>query len=388
MLKKFWLYLSGCLILYTIIACKPVSTSAPVSPQEAFPQVTTMAEPAKGDTWSNEWDKTITAARKESRLVISSTAGDSFRSGLIPIFKEKFGIDVEIIMGKGAEVSQKLISEQKAGLYLVDVYVGGATTPVIDLKPAGAFIPMKPYLILPEVLNEKTWLDGQLPWIDKEHIILASAAYPNLTLGINKELVKPGELKSYSDLLQPKWKGKIVLNDPTLAGVGGKWAVVVGTTLMNWNYLREIAKQEPVIITDQRIQVDWLAKGKYPIIMVPKPEIFKDFQEAGAQIDGVNLAEGTWLATGSSAFAMVKKAPHPNTAKVFINWILSKEGQTFFSKVLGVQSARLDVPTDFLDPLSVRQPGVKYFNASTEEFLLAEPVQRKIAIQIFGPLVK
>ncbi len=381
-MKIFWLYVSGFLILLSMIACKPGSTSAPVSPQEAFPPVTTKAEPAQGDTWSNEWDKTIIAARKESRLAISSTAGDSYR-GLIPIFKEKFGIDVEIVMGKGAEVSQKLISEQRAGLYLVDVYVGGASTPVAELKPAGAFVPMKPYLILPEVLNEKNWLDNQLPWVDKEQIILVSAAYPNLTLGINRDLVKPGELKSYNDLLQPKWKGKVVLNDPTLAGVGGKWAVVVGTTLMNWDYLRKISKQEPVIITDQRIQVDWLAKGKYPIIMVPKPEIFKTYQEAGAPIDGLNLSEGTWLATGSSAFAMVKKAPHPNASKLFINWILSKEGQTFHSTALGIQSARLDVPADFLDTLSVRQPGTKYFNASTEEFLLSEPEHRKTVIEIF-----
>ena len=85
---------------------------------------------------------------------------------------------------------------------------------------------------------------------------------------------------------------------------------------------------------------------------------------------------------------MVKKAPHPNAAKVFINWILSKEGQIFYSRALGVQSARLDVPTDFQDPLSVRQPGIKYFNASTEEVLLSEPEHRKIIIEIFKSVGK
>lgn len=344
--------------------------------------------PVTQATWSIDWNKTQASARKESRLVVIGTAGGSFRTPLVSTFKEKFGIDVEVISGKGAEVSQKLLSEQKAGLYLVDVYLGGATTPVTQLKPAGAFSSLDSVLILPEVLDDKAWLEKKLPWVDKDHTILTTNAYPNLSLGINSQQVRQGEIKSYRDLLNPKWKGKIVLNDPTLAGVGGKWAVVVGTVIMNWDYMRELAKQEPVIITDQRLQVDWLAKGKYPVATVPQPQLFKEFQEAGSPIAAVELEEGTWLATGDSGLALVNKAPHPNAAKIFVNWLLTKEGQTFFSKIMGVQSARIDVPTDFLDPMQVRQPNVKYYNASTEDFLISEPEKRKTAIEIFKPLVK
>lgn len=374
--------------VFASMACSSSSSPGAGIPVAKPSQVKPAVAMDEGESWSKNWNKTLEAARKEGRLVIISTAGGSIRTPLVATFREKFGIDVEVIAGKGAEVSQKLLAEQKAGLYLVDVYLGGATTPVTQLKPAGAFNILEPVLILPEVLDGKNWLEGKLPWVDKGHTILTTNSYPNLSLGVNTEQVKQGEIRSYKDLLNPKWKGKIVLNNPTLSGVGGKWAVVLGTVIMNWDYLREIAKQEPVIITDQRVQVEWLSKGKYPIAAVPQPQLFTEFQQAGSPIKAVELEEGTWLATGDSGMALVNKAPHPGAAKVFVNWILTQEGQTFFSKVMGVQSARLDVPTDFLEPSKIRQPGIKYFNASSEEFLLAEPEQRKIANEIFGPLIK
>lgn len=372
------------LMLYS--ACAPASTSQRVTAPET--KVMAPVQEEAQEPWLKEWNKTVEASRKEGSIAVISTAGPEFRSALTKILKEKFGLDVWVVAGKGAEVSQRLISEQRAGLYQADVYMGGATTPITELKPAGVLSPFEAALILPEVLNRKAWLEGQLPWIDKDRTLLASAAYPNMSLAINTQQVKPGELKSYRDFLNPKWKGKILMSNPTMAGVGGKWAVVVGTIIMNWDYLRELVKQEPVIITDQRIQVEWIAKGKYPFTIVPKPEIFKEFQEAGAPIKGTELEEGTWLATGSSGLALVKKAPHPNAARLLINWILTKEGQTFFSRTMGIQSARLDVPTDFLDPQEIRSPSTKYFNASTEEFLMAEPEKRKIVVEIFGPLIK
>ena len=87
--------------------------------------------------------------------------------------------------------------------------------------------------------------------------------------------------------------------------------------------------------------------------------------------------------------SLIDGAPHPNASRVFINWLLSKEGQVLFSQASLVQSAREDIPTDFLDPVKMRAPGVKYVWAETEELLLKlGNEQRPIFKEIFSPLIK
>ena len=99
----------------------------------------------------------------------------------------------------------------------------------------------------------------------------------------------------------------------------------------------------------------------------------------------ISPVEGTDLQTGGSAVALVNRAPHPNAARVFINWYLSREGQTIVSRIHGSQSARIDTPIEGIDPLRTRQPGVKYFlDSETEEWLAREPEFIKAANEIFG----
>ena len=98
--------------------------------------------------------------------------------------------------------------------------------------------------------------------------------------------------------------------------------------------------------------------------------------------------EGTYLSGSTGDVGIINRAPHPNAARLFANWLLTKEGQTLWSKAELVQSARLDVPTDFLPVEKIRDPKVKYLWADSEEFLLQQPEQGKIAREIFGRLVE
>ncbi|MBI4331708.1 MAG: hypothetical protein HY673_10555 [Chloroflexi bacterium] len=79
--------------------------------------------------------------------------------------------------------------------------------------------------------------------------------------------------------------------------------------------------------------------------------------------------------------------PHPNAAKVFANWYIGKEATTLFSRFLELQSARLDVPTDFLSPERMRDPSVKYLIAESEDFYLKSFANTNLAQQVFGPLL-
>lgn len=375
-----------------LVACAPkgAATPAPAAPapqpeeRKVVPQVAATAKAA----WEAEWEKVLEAGKKEGRVVVYGTFGAETRARLVRGFKDRYGMSLEVITAKGAEVSEKLFAERRAGLYLADLYIGGSTTIVTQIKPAGVLDPLEPALILPEVLDPKAWWRGNLDWVDRDRLILAFLGYPSAPLGINTDHVKPAEMKSYRDLLNPKWKGKISMNDPTVAGTGAKLVGVIGMQITGLDFMRELVKQEPFILRDQRLQVDWLARGKYPIAIQPKTDVMGEARRAGAPITDLTPEEGTYMSSGSGCMALINRAPHPNAAKVFINWLLSKEGQTIFTQAQMAQSGRVDVTTEHLDPVEVRVPGKKYFEAYSEDFTKLQPEHMKIAAEIFGPLMK
>jgi iron(III) transport system substrate-binding protein len=157
---------------------------------------------------------------------------------------------------------------------------------------------------------------------------------------------------------------------------------------MGLDYMRELAKQEPIINRDERLQVEWVAKAKYPIGMALKKEIITEFQRAGATILESTGAEGAGMSSGSDNIGLINKAAHPNAAKLYLNWFLSKEGQTVASTSTGNLSTRMDVPFSHVDPVLIPEPDKQYFFSDQEEFLLKAEPERKMAKEIFGHLVK
>lgn len=339
--------------------------------------------------WEDELQKTTEAARREGKVVIYMTAGAEVRTALVKSFGEKSGVALEATSVSGNQMSERLIRERKAGLYLADIYIGGATTPITILKPAGVFENLETSFILPELKDpeiiKRTWWDGSLLWVDQDHKVIALLAYAQDWALINTEIVKVEEIKALKDLLNPKWKGKIVMFDPTTTGAGGQLFGALATYITGLDYWREFAKQEPVILGDHRLMVEWVARAKYSIAVAPRPNEVQEFQKAGAPILLLPPpTEGIHLVAGSGTAALINQAPHPSAARLFINWLLSKEGLTIFSQAFGSPSARLDVPTNFLPPDRIRQPGVRYIWAGGEDYLVKEPALHKDAREIFG----
>lgn len=236
----------------------------------------------------------------------------------------------------------------------------------------------------PEVIK-KTWWPGQLWWIDADRTLLAPTLTQILPIVVNTSMVKEGDIKSFRDLLDPKWQGKMVLNDPTIVGTGPAWLAFVEATF-GWDYAVDFAKNKPVVLRDQRLMIDWVAHGKASLLVGPKPDVLIEYIRAGAPIKGLIPAEGTWVLSSGTDFSMANRAAHPNAAKIFINWFLSKEGQSAVGPAAGYQSSRLDVPTDYLPPEQVRQPGVKYYIEEDEKIQLSHPDRMKRAQPLFGPL--
>lgn len=365
-----------------ILACSPDKQAIPEadSPQNI---VQLAAKPAP----ATKWDKILAEAKKEGKVVVYTSAGSEVGNKLGKAFKDKYGISADFIQGRGSELTPKLLTERKAGIYAVDAYVSGMGTSLFfQLKPAEALDPIEPLLILSEVTEPGVWFNG-LGWIDKEKTALAFAAYVSNSVSVNSLQVAEGDIRSYRDILNPRWRKKIVMNDPLPTGTGQRFIGFLMET-MGIDYLRGLANQEPVIVRDQRLQVEWLAHNKYAVATTPKPEILQEFIQAGAPIRNMVMEEGEAITAGGGVISIINKAPHPEAAIIFLNWLLSKDGQYVYSQAMGIQSRRLDVSTDHLNPVVIRRPGVKYLDHNRQEFLVREPEFRKIAQEIFDPYLK
>ncbi len=387
--RRWILLVPGVLVLLLISACASREAASLVIPERGAPNIKEGVKATEKEAWEVTWEKTLLAAKKEGKVVLYGSSSSPTIRDLAPEFKKKFGFELEVLaFDKGSALSARLLTERKAGLSMADVFSGGTNTFFGAVKPAGMADPMEPVLLLPEVVNPKNWYAGKLPWLDKEHMLFSYYAFANNTIAINSDLVKPDEIKSYHDLLNPKWKGKIIMNDPTISGVGLKSFSALGFAILNLDFFRQLARQEPMIIRDQRLQVDWLAKGKYHVLISPRPAPMMEFKRAGAPVAyGNPPIEGTYLSSGS-ALGLLSQVPHPNAAKIFINWFLSREGQIGMIPE-GMQSSRLDVPTDDLDPSLVRQAGVIYFlDSDSEEWVSRDQEYTKAATDIFGHLIK
>lgn len=393
MIKNLILVPSIPVLLFLVLSCAPgASIQQEKAPAPAIPPP---VAPQPQQDWEVEWEKLLKAAQKEGRIVIYTSEGAGPRAAMATAFKKKYGIEVETITARSLQLMERLFTERRAGINMVDMFISGSTDMILRLKPSGLLQNPEKELLLRELTEpsivKKLWYEGKIAFVDREtRLILTFAAYTTVPFARNTNLVKQDEIKSYKDLLLPKWKGKISINDPTMPGAGGKWfGMSLWAKMVDLDYMKKLSEQDPVALTDTRLQVDWLAQGKYPLAIAAKTGVFTDFVEAGAPIDRLPApVEGAYLSSGGGNVVILKERPHPNASRLYLNWLLTQEGQTVFSVASGRQSRRLDVPTEHTSPTQRIEPGVIYANGDDEEYLRQEGKYYDIAREVFGRLVR
>ncbi len=362
------------LVLLAAGACAVAETPA----QTAAP--TRIANPGnKTDAWQKEWDSTTAAAKQEGDISITTSLGAGVQQGVSKAFNQKYGINVEWDAGRGAENMEKIMAQRRAGLYTFDLTLTGVTS--LRTLPGEVLEPMEKVFVLPEVKDVNAWWDKKLPFYRDEGRIFSYLGRVGVSLMINTQMVKPEDIKSWRNLLEPKWKGKILLEDPTQAGAGNAIIQAVWQ-IMGIDYLKELAKQDVVINLDKRLQVEWVARGKYPVAFGYNAEILEEFRGAGAPVAPHVPSEGTYFGAGVGYMAMLNKPAHPEAAKLFVNWFLSREGQSLFTKVATEGSRRIDIPS-VLPPDRLPQPGIKYIADDTEEALDMKDQLKTLGREIF-----
>jgi iron(III) transport system substrate-binding protein len=329
--------------------------------------------------WRAEWERTVEAAKKEMQVVVY---GNRHLDLLFQEFGKKYGdIRVVTVTGRGSEMGTRVMAERRAGRYLADLYQAGSTTPHEVLYPRKALDPLRPALILPEVVDESKWWQGKHHYVDEEgrYTLIFEGSVQSGGIAYNTKLVKPDEIKSYWDLLNPKWKGRVVAFDPKLRGpVSQNLRFFYYHPDLGPEFIRRLFGEMNITLgRDDRQMIDWVAAGRFPLALFARGAETAMQQGLPVQELGAgNFKEGGFVDPLVGTVSLLNRAPHPNAAKVAINWLLSREGQVAFHKSRSNESESLreDIPKEDIAPARRRLKGVKYILTTRAEWMDMKPI--------------
>jgi iron(III) transport system substrate-binding protein len=256
--------------------------------------------------------KIIQAARKEGEIVWYTTMSSDQSNAFMARFQQKYPfVKPSIIRLGGSALLSRIVTESKAGKNFFDVVhgTGEIVLPLMDMGLIGAYVSPERKMIPDDLKDQKG---------------LWTSVYVNaVVLGYNTNLTKAQAIpRSYNDLLQPRWKGRKISVDDT-------YATFLHGLIATWgkdkalDYLKKLAEQEPVVMRGSTVRVQLAAAGEFPLV-IAYANIIQYLTEKGAPVDWVPLEPAVISVNTVMAGA---KASHPNAAKLFIDFTLSKEGQ-------------------------------------------------------------
>lgn len=253
----------------------------------------------------------VDAGKKEGKVVVYGSVPPQSMEGLHQAFKKKYGIDVEYWRGSSTQVSERALTEWRAGKPGFDIAEGNRGVQLI-MKDEGLFQKFIPPASqkFPDRFKEK---DGLItPW----RVLPISILY-------NTELVKAADLpKTFDDLLNPKWSGKITIPDPTRHTTtaqflwnlekikGDKWL----------DYVKALAKQKPILVESLAPVTTTIIKGEAPL-GITYIKYIKQYKGP------VNYIPMDKYLTDPNYLSLSAKAARPNAAKLYIDFACSPEGQ-------------------------------------------------------------
>lgn len=337
--------------------------------------------------WQTEWEETLKAADKEGQVVIYGGEPFARYFSIVEAFQKAYPkIRGNLIGGRGSQLGPRIIAERRAGKYLADFFVGGKGTALATLHAGKILDPIRPLLVLPEVVDPSKWWQGRHQYLDPEgqYIFVFVGNPSSVEINYNLKLVNPKEFRSYWDLLQPKWKGKMTALDPRVRGADTPLLFFYYTSTLGPEFMRRLfGEMEMTYSRDYRQPVDWLGRGKFAICLPCAQTEVGDAIDQGLPIGQIGmLEEGGTLTSGGHTISLMNRAPHSHAAKVFVNWLLSREGQSLIQRVKEAplrsrpNSLRVDIAKDDVPPERHRVEGVPYFDGDDPRFSDRRPADK------------
>ena len=401
--------IAGAMALF-LAACggdEPTATPVPVATPTAVPTAMPTQEPGATplptatptptvalSAFEREWNELIAAAKAEGEI---STFGfdEDLRKGLLDVFEEKFGIKIINSDGSGRQQSERTLAERAVGKYTLDVWIGGIGTPNRVMIPAGALAPIRPLLIHPEVLDESAWIGGNIIFLDpgRQFIFGYAGGAEQDSITYNTDLVKGDEITSFWDLLDPRWKGKIVANDPRAGGSTPHTIFFYVHPDLGPEFLTRLLTETDITFSpDRRTSAEWLASGQYSLCLWSCSSEVQAARKDGLPVQEIwptTLKEGGDIRVGNGGFLALDTPANPNAQKLFTNWFLSKEGQLLYQKATENNSLRIDIAKDDVPEVERLDPGTDYtFFALDPDFNKKERAAFELVVRVLAEIGK
>ncbi len=274
----------------------------------------------------------VEAAKKEGKVVWYSASDVQLAEGLAKAFQAKYpDIKVQVERSGSERVFQRITQEYARRIQAADVIETSDAVHFLVFKRQGWLLPAVPAEVAKHWPKEARDADGQYAAY-KAHLSV---------IGYNTKLVKSEDApKSHKDLLDPKWRGRIVKAHPAYSGtiLTGMDALL---PLLGWEFYEALGKQRVLQVQSSTEPPKKLAQGERPILADGYEYNLLQLKDSGAPLEAVYASEGTPLVL--SLGGILKNAPNPNAARLFYHWLYTKEAQQIVSEVSAARSFHKEV---------------------------------------------
>jgi iron(III) transport system substrate-binding protein len=321
---------------------------------------------------SSEWPALVAAAKKEGKVVVNTFPGDGFKRALKFFGTAYPDIKVEHTGLHSQNFTPRILQERQANLFTWDVVLIPTSTALQVLRPAGVWDPVRPAIVLPEAKDDAGWEGGfekGFALVKDKALCYGFVANRGGGVTINTDMVKEDMIHGLKDLLDPRWKGKILAPDVRVMG-DTFWPMTAARHSMGDDFIKKLfVDQEPVLSRDNRQVAEFMVRGRYPIALGVNQQILSGFQRQGLgkNLKLIHLSEMDTVSSSSSTLWLVNKAPHPAAARVFMNWLLTKDAQAVWAKEAEMNSRRIGVEPG--NPPYAVPKGAKLMQIDAEENL-------------------
>ncbi len=284
----------------------------------------------------------VEAAKKEGRVVFYTTMNIDHSVPMVKDFESRYPfLKVDLYRAGGPQLLNKMLTEERAGRRAADVVMITLFEAEL-LKRKGLF---EKYISAEAKAIRQGFGDPDGYWT-AVYLTPEGVAY-------NTRMVKPSEVpRTYEDLLHPRWKGQLTLDDSDT-----DWMIAVLKIMgegRGMEFIRKLGAQSPRMIRGHTLQVQQLAAGEYPIVVVSHVYRVEQMRLRGAPVEFVYYEP---VPTNYNPIGLVRGASHPNAARLLIDYMLLQDGGQEHIRKVGRVPARTD-----LQPSSARLvEGVKLY---------------------------
>jgi len=353
-------------MLFLMAACaSPTSTlTTTASPTSTLTTTASPTPSVSAMTYGPAWDQIVQKAKQEGQI---NAYGYGFTgtigAAIANTFGKEYGIKINATSALSAQLKERVVTEKATGHLTADLMscVGNVEAMMYN---EGLLAEVQSKLPEMTATTQADWVCW--PVGANGYILNMETSWWGIL--VNGNLVKPeDEPKSWLDLLDPKWDGKIVTSSIYLSGEFGRfWYGAPLLGIDPADYITKLAKNHPDIESTIFNAGDRLAKGDFALQFMGYNEYASQQVAAGIPLRLANTKEGLLTAPATS-YAMVEDCPHPNATLVYINWACSAEGQRVLAEINELTANRagcgsFDAPGVLPQPL----PPLRYIPFSDE----------------------